>query len=85
MAADRTYLLVNALKGRWIEIKVETELSVQSDLEWCGRRASQTTLVKKMAIKTRKKRRTTSKTVLGDGCINQGKSEIGCLMEVTVD
>ena len=86
LAADGTYLPANVSKDSWIDMEVETELSMQSYLDRLDEELSKQPGFKKPAAKTIKKRRTTSKTDPDSGCINHGKkSGIGYLMETTVD
>ena len=86
LAADGTYLPANVSKDSWIDMEVETELSMQSYLDRLDEELSKQPGFKRPPAKTIKKRRTTSKTDPDSGCINHGKkSGIGYLMETTVD
>lgn len=56
-------------------MEVETKLSMQSYLDHLDEELSKQSGFKKTAVKTIKKRRTTSKTDPDSGCINHGKKD----------
>ena len=86
MAADGSYIPANVSRESWIDIEIEVEQSMQSDLDSLDEELSNQPGFKKPPTRIARKRRTTSQTDPDSGYINHGsKRGIGYLMEATVD